>query len=191
MTTIKLPIKIVLTLAIIAISSMYATNFAYAQKSIYDYTVKTIDGKDFSMKELKGKKVMIVNVASKCGLTPQYKQLQELYTEYKDKGFEIIAFPANNFAGQEPGSNEDIKEFCSLNYDVEFPLMSKISVKGDDMAPIYKWLTTKDMNKVDNYNVSWNFQKFLINPDGSLFMVINPRELPNSKEVIDWLNNKK
>ena len=112
-------------------------SMAAQNKSFYDFTVKTIDGKEYPLSGLKGKKVLVVNVASKCGLTPQYAELQELYDQYKDQNFVIIGFPANNFMGQEPGTNEEIAKFCSVNYDVTFPIMAKISVKGKDMAPLY------------------------------------------------------
>ncbi|MGL4520566.1 MAG: glutathione peroxidase [Phocaeicola sp.] len=159
--------------------------------SIYDYTVTDIDGKPFSMESLRGKKLMIVNVASKCGLTSQYETLEEVYKAYKDQNFEIIAFPSNDFMGQEPGSNEDIKEFCSLNYGVSFRMMAKISVKGDEKAPIYRWLTTKELNGVDDYTVKWNFQKFLINSNGTLYDVLSPITSADSSEVIEWITGVK
>jgi glutathione peroxidase len=154
---------------------------------IYDFTVKTIDGEDFPLSNLKGKKVMFVNVASKCGLTPQYAQLQELYDRYKDKNFVIIGFPANNFGMQEPGSNEEIKEFCTANYGVTFPMMSKISVKGDDIAPLYQWLTTKEANGVADAEVTWNFQKFLIDEEGHWVKFFTPKKSPMSAEIIAWI----
>lgn len=155
--------------------------------SIYQYSVQDIDGNDFEMSELEGKKVLIVNTASKCGFTPQYEQLEEIYQKYKDDNFTIIGFPANNFMSQEPGSNEDIKEFCSLNYGVTFPMMSKISVKGDDMHPLYQYLTQKDQNGVLDNEVKWNFQKYLINEDGTLAHVFYSKTLPNDEEIIRWI----
>ena len=155
--------------------------------SIYDYSVETIDGLDLNMSTLKGKKVMIVNTASKCGFTPQYKELESLYKKYGGKNFVIIGFPANNFMGQEPGSNSEIKEFCTKNYGVSFPMMSKISVKGDDMAPIYKWLTSKEENGVKDSEVQWNFQKYLIDEKGNLVDVVPPKESPMSDRIIKWL----
>ncbi len=155
--------------------------------NLYDFKVEDIDGNEFDFAQLKDKKVMIVNVASKCGLTPQYKQLQELYEKYKDTGFVIVGFPANNFNNQEPGNNDEIKEFCTMEYDVTFPLMSKISVVGADKAPIYKWLTQKENNGVLDQEVTWNFQKFLINRQGNLESVIMPKILPTSDDVIAWL----
>ncbi len=158
--------------------------------SIYQYSVQDIDGNDFKMSELEGKKVMIVNTASKCGFTPQYEQLEEIYQKYKDDNFTIIGFPANNFMSQEPGSNEEIKEFCSLNYGVTFPMMSKISVKGDDMHPLYQYLTQKDQNGVLDNEVKWNFQKYLINEDGTLAHVFYSKTLPNEEEIIRWIEAK-
>lgn len=160
------------------------------QSDIYSFTVETIVGEQFPMSQLKGKKVMIVNVASKCGLTPQYKQLQELYDRYKDRNFVIIGFPANNFASQEPGTNEEIKEFCEMNYGVTFPMMAKISVKGDDIAPVYQWLTTKAENGVSDAEVTWNFQKFLIDEKGHWVKFIVPKESPVSDEIVNWIENK-
>jgi glutathione peroxidase len=155
--------------------------------SIYDFTVKTIDGANFSLAELKGKKVMIVNTASKCGNTPQYETLESVYKTYGGSKFVIIGFPANNFAFQEPGTNEEIKEFCTSKYAVTFPMMSKISVKGNDMAPLYKWLTSKSLNGVMDSEVKWNFQKYLIDEEGRLVMVIPPKESPDSERIIGWI----
>jgi len=157
------------------------------QKNLHDFTVIDIDGKKFDLSQFKGKKVMIVNVASKCGFTPQYELLQELYDEYKDTGFVIIGFPANNFKDQEPGSNKEIKEFCTLNYGVTFPMMEKISVAGNDQAPLYKWLTQKSENGKIDQEVTWNFQKFLIDKKGNLVDVVMPKESPKSKVILDWL----
>lgn len=159
-------------------------------KSFYDFTVKTIDGKPFKLSELKGKKVLVVNVASKCGLTPQYAELQELYDQYKDKNFVIIGFPANNFMGQEPGSNEEIARFCSLNYDVTFPMMAKISVKGDDIAPLYQWLTEKKMNGKQDAPVQWNFQKFMVDENGQWVGFVTPKQSPFSDTIVTWIEKK-
>ncbi|WP_369793899.1 glutathione peroxidase [Prevotella sp. 10(H)] len=156
-------------------------------KTLYDFKVKDIDGKEFDLSALKGKKVLIVNVASKCGLTPQYTKLQELYEKYKDKNFVVIGFPANNFNGQEPGTNEEIKTFCTLNYNVSFPMMSKIDVVGKNKAPIYKWLTEKSENKKMNAEVQWNFQKFMIDENGHLVDFASPREDPFSDKIIKWI----
>lgn len=132
---------------------------------------------------------MIVNTASECGLTPQYKQLQELYDTYGGQNFVIIGFPANNFAGQEPGSNESIASFCEANYGVTFPMMSKISVKGDDCHPLYTWLTSKALNGVEDSEVQWNFQKYLIDEQGHLAKVIAPRTLPTDAEIVNWITS--
>lgn len=160
---------------------------ASPNKTFYNFTVKDITGADYNLAQLKGKKVMVVNTASKCGLTPQYEQLQDLYERYSDKGFVIIGFPANNFLSQEPGSNEEILEFCTSRYSVTFPMMAKISVKGDDMHPLYQWLTQKSQNGLMDSEVKWNFQKYLIDGTGKLVKVIPPKEDPMSQEIIDWL----
>lgn len=159
----------------------------YAQKNFHDFTVTAIDGSSFPLTSLKGKKVMVVNVASKCGLTPQYEQLQELYDTYKDNNFVIIGFPANNFMEQEPGTNDEIVQFCKLNYGVTFPLMEKISVKGDDMAPIYRWLTMKSENGVLDAEVTWNFQKFLIDENGNWVKTFEPKTNPLDQAIVDWV----
>lgn len=159
-------------------------------KSFYDYTVKTIDGKDFNLSELKGKKVLVVNVASKCGFTPQYEKLQQLYDKYKDDNFVIIGFPANNFLGQEPGTNEEIARFCSLKYNVTFPMMAKISVKGKDMAPVYHWLTEKKLNGKKDASVKWNFQKFLIDENGNWVDSLSSVTSPLSETITSWIEEK-
>ncbi|WP_370640703.1 glutathione peroxidase [Flavobacterium sp. SM15] len=164
-------------------------NKVMTAQTIYQFKVKDIEGKEFDFASLKGKKIMIVNTASECGLTPQYEQLQHVYNEYKDKGFVIVGFPANNFGAQEPGSNKEIKAFCTKNYGVTFPMMEKISVKGDDMHPLYHFLTEKSKNGLEDSQVEWNFQKYLINEKGELENVINPRVLPNDKEIIDWIKS--
>jgi glutathione peroxidase len=160
---------------------------AQENKSFHDFTVSDIDGNEFALSSLKGKKVLVVNTASKCGLTPQYESLEKLYKEYKDQDFVIIGFPANNFMSQEPGTNEEIKSFCQLNYGVSFPMMSKISVKGKDQHPLYAWLTSKDENGVMDSNVKWNFQKYLINENGELVDVAFPKENPYSDKIIAFI----
>jgi glutathione peroxidase len=155
----------------------------------YKFKVKTLEGADFEFSTLKGKKVMIVNTASRCGFTPQYKDLEELYEKYSDELI-IIGFPANNFALQEPGSDAEIRKFCTENYGVTFPMMSKISVKGADMAPLYKWLTSKDRNGVMDSEVKWNFQKYLIDENGKLVDVVYSRDKPNSDKIIAWITSK-
>lgn len=173
--------------------------------SIYDIPVKTIDGKDTNLGEYKGKTLLIVNVASKCGLTPQYEGLQKLYSEYKDKGIEVLGFPANNYLGQEPGTEEEIKDFCSTNYNVTFPLFAKLSTKGDDQHPLYKYLTeTKpdtDVNdggleeKLKGFGsvrstpseVLWNFEKFLVSKDGEIVARFAPDVKPDDSRLVEKL----
>jgi len=159
----------------------------FGQSSIHDFKVQDIEGNEFDMSSLKGKKVLIVNTASKCGLTPQYEALQALFEKYGGDKFTIIGFPANNFLGQEPGSNEEIIEFCQKNYGVSFPMMSKISVKGSDMAPIYQWLTQKDKNGVIDSEVGWNFQKYMIDEQGHLVSFANPKTKPDDPKIVSWI----
>ena len=161
----------------------------YGQTSFYLLKAKTIDGKDFSFAELKGKKVLVVNTASKCGFTPQYEDLEKLYQKYKDKNFVIIGFPANNFGHQEPGSNSEIKEFCTKNYGVSFQMMEKISVKGDDMNDVYKWLTKKELNGKEDSSVKWNFQKYMIDEKGNLVDVVYSEKKPDCKEIVNWITD--
>jgi glutathione peroxidase len=156
--------------------------------TLYGFKVQDIDGKKFSLSSLKGKKVMIVNVASKCGNTPQYAKLQELYDKHK-KTLVILGFPANNFGAQEPGTNAEVKEFCTATYGVTFPMMSKISVKGSDIAPLYQWLTTQSGNGVADAPVTWNFQKFLIDEQGHYVKTIAPNVSPLSDEILSWIEN--
>ncbi len=156
-------------------------------ENIHQFKVKTLTDEDFDFSSLKGKKVMIVNTASECGLTPQYKDLQTIYDTYKDKNFVIVGFPANNFGSQEPGTNKEIAEFCQQNYGVSFPMMAKISVKGDDMHPIYQFLTKKSKNGLEDSEVAWNFQKYLLNEKGELVMVISPKTLPTDEVITNWI----
>jgi glutathione peroxidase len=158
--------------------------------SIHQFTTNDLSGKDFDLGTLKGKKAMIVNTASKCGLTPQYKQLQAIYETYGSDGFVIVGFPANNFMAQEPGSDAEIADFCEANYGVTFPMMSKIDVVGEEMHPIYKFLTQKEKNGLMDSKVTWNFQKYLLNEEGILEKVIDPRTSPDDPEVIDWITGK-
>ena len=168
-------------------SLLVISSVAFSQPSFYDFKVKDIDGKEFDLSSLKGKKVLVVNTASKCGNTPQYETLESLYKEYQNKNFVIIGFPANNFGAQEPGTNGEIAEFCTKNYGVTFPMMSKISVKGDDMAPLYKWLTSKSLNGVKDSEVTWNFQKYMIDENGHLVDVVAPRTKPNDEKILSWI----
>ena len=175
---------------LMVITMVCAISLEAQKKSFYDFNVTTIDGKEFPLSSLKGKKVLVVNVASKCGLTPQYAKLQELYDKYKDKNFVIIGFPANNFMGQEPGSNEEIAQFCSLKYDVTFPMMAKISVKGKNMAPLYQWLTEKKLNGKEDAPVQWNFQKFMIDENGNWVGFVAPKESPLSEKIVTWIEQE-
>lgn len=154
------------------------------QKTVYDFTVKDIDGKDVSLSQYKGKVLLIVNVASLCGNTPQYKDIEALYQKYKHKGLVVMGFPANNFMGQEPGTNAEIKEFCTKEYAVTFPMFSKISVKGKDIAPLYSFLTKKAENGVVDADVKWNFQKFLVDRNGNVLESISNRTSVNEPSVI-------
>jgi glutathione peroxidase len=154
-------------------------------KSFYDFTLTSLDGKEeISFDRYKGKKVLLVNVASKCGLTPQYKDLQELHDKYGDK-LVILGFPANNFMGQEPGKNEDIAEFCQKNYGVSFQMFSKISVKGSDQHPLYQWLTKKELNGWNEQQPDWNFAKYLVNEKGELVKFFPARTLPLSNDILE------
>lgn len=155
--------------------------------SIHQFKVTDIEGNTFDFATLKGKKILVVNTASKCGLTPQYKDLQALYEKYGDEKFTIVGFPANNFMSQEPGNDEEIAAFCEKNYGVTFPMMSKISVKGDDMHPIYQFLTQEAKNGFADSEVEWNFQKYLINEDGQLQKVVGPRIQPTDEAIVNWI----
>jgi glutathione peroxidase len=154
--------------------------------SIHSFKVKSIEGKTIDFSSFKGKKILVVNTASKCGYTPQYDALQKVYNEYKDK-LVIVGFPANNFGGQEPGSDSEIQDFCKANYGVSFPMASKISVKGSDMAPIYKWLTSKTENGVLDAEVGWNFGKFLLDENGKLLQYFPSKVKPDSDEILKFV----
>jgi glutathione peroxidase len=155
----------------------------FAASSIYTFTLPSIDGKPMPLADFKGKVVLMVNVASQCGYTPQYTALEALYEKYKDQGFVIVGFPANNFGAQEPGTNEEIKTFCSRKYSVTFPLYSKVSVKGDDQTALYKYLT-KDANPAVAGKIKWNFTKFLVDRSGNVVQRFEPAVTPDSKEVV-------
>jgi glutathione peroxidase len=155
--------------------------------SIHQFKVTDIDGKEFDFATLKGKKILIVNTASKCGFTPQYEQLEALFKEYGGDKFTIIGFPANNFLWQEPGSNEEIRSFCTLKYGVTFPMMAKISVRGNNQHPLYAWLTQKQQNGVMDSKVKWNFQKYLIDEEGNLVDVVYSAEKPASEKILKWI----
>ena len=156
--------------------------------SIHSFTAHTLEGKTVRFSDFAGKKILIVNTASKCGLTPQYKQLQELHAQYKDKGLVIIGFPCNDFAQQEPGGKEEIQSFCERNYGVEFLMMEKVHVKGKDMHPLYRWLTSRALNGVMNSKVKWNFQKYLIDEKGYLVDAVSPARKPNCRKILRWIN---
>lgn len=158
----------------------------YRKMNIYSFEIKDISGKSFDWETAKGKKIMVVNVASKCGLTPQYVQLEELYQNFQNQGFTILGFPANNFGAQEPGTNDEIATFCEANYGVSFPMMAKISVLGDDQHPLYKWLTEETSE-----SVSWNFQKFLVDENGDVVESIPPAVLPNDDAILSWIASKR
>ncbi len=155
-------------------------------KNIYQFKVKSLDGNTIDFASFEGKKIMIVNTASECGYTPQYKELEELYEKYKDK-LVIVGFPANNFGEQEPGTNSEIKTFCTKNYGVTFPMAEKISVKGDDTAPIYQWLTHKDKNGVLDAEVKWNFNKFLLDEHGHMIAYFPSKITPMSEDITSKL----
>lgn len=164
-----------------------ATVTTMKKETIYQFKVTDLSGKLFDFATLKGKKIMIVNTASKCGLTPQYKDLEAIYKKYKDKDFVIVGFPANNFGQQEPGTNAEIQTFCERNYGVSFPMMEKISVKGNDMHPVYQFLTQKSRNGLKDSQVEWNFQKYLINKSGELEAVISPQTAPTDLTIVNWI----
>lgn len=158
-----------------------------SKETIYSYKVNDLSGNEFDFASLKGKKILIVNTASKCGLTPQYKDLEAIYEKYKSDNFVIVGFPANNFAAQEPGTSKEISEFCQKNYGVTFPMMEKVSVKGGDMCAVYQFLTQKSKNGLQDSEVEWNFQKYLINEKGELEKVILPQVLPTDATIVDWI----
>jgi glutathione peroxidase len=174
----------------LALSMILITTMAIGQNSFYDFTVEDIEGNKFNFADLKGKKVLVVNTASKCGLTPQYELLQKLYDTYGGDDFVIIGFPANNFSEQEPGSNEDIAVFCQKNYGVTFPMMSKISVKGADKHPVYQWLTQKSKNGVLDSEVGWNFQKYMIDEKGKLVDMAEPKVKPDDEKIVSWVKKQ-
>jgi len=158
-------------------------------ESIYQFKVTDLYGNNFDFSTLKGKKIMIVNTASECGYTPQYENLEELYEAFKDDNFTIVGFPANNFGNQEPGTNAQIAEFCKRNYGVTFPMMSKISVKGDDMHEVYRFLTQKSRNGFEDSEVHWNFQKYLLDDNGNVVRVVGTKTLPTDESIINWIKS--
>lgn len=177
----------VLSLTLALILSQFGVAQTNKKMNLHQFTVETLEGENFDLASLKGKKVLVVNTASKCGLTPQYKDLQSLYDMYNKENFVVIGFPANNFMGQEPGSNQEIASFCERNYGVNFPMMAKISVKGDDMHEVYQFLTQKAKNGLSDSEVQWNFQKYLVNENGELEKVISPQTSPLDSEIVNWI----
>ena len=169
-------------------SCMNSYNYA-DNLSFYDINVKTIDGEDFDLSTFKGKKLLVVNVASKCGLTPQYIQLEELYKEYKNQNFTVLAFPSSDFANQEYTDSQKISSFCQKNYGVTFPIFEKVSVKGKSKHSIYQWLTEKNNNGKKNVPVLWNFQKFIIDENGQWVDYFLPTTSPKSKKIVKWINS--
>jgi glutathione peroxidase len=176
--------KYFLSIAIIACLSAFTLKTG--NPSIHSFKVKSIDGGTIDFAKFKGKKILVVNTASKCGYTPQYEALQKVADQYKDK-LVIVGFPANNFGAQEPGTDGEIVEFCKKNYGVTFPLASKISVKGDDTAPIYKWLTNKAENGVLDATIAWNFNKFLLDENGKMIAYFPSKVTPDSEEITKYL----
>lgn len=169
-------------LSILLMATLLTTN----AQSIHSFTVKSIDGKNLNLASFKGKKILIVNTASKCGYTPQYEGLEKVYEQYKDK-LVILGFPCNQFGGQEPGSNEEIVAFCKKNYGVSFPLADKIDVKGDHIAPIYQWLTMKSKNGILDASIGWNFNKFLIDENGKMMAYFPSNIKPDSEDILKYL----
>jgi len=159
------------------------------KEDIYQFKMTDLYGKDFDFSSLKGKKIMVVNTASKCGFTPQYKDLEKLYKTYKDKDFIIVGFPANNFGKQEPGTDTEIAEFCKQNFGVSFPMMTKTSVKGSDMNPVYKFLTQASKNGFKDSEVAWNFQKYLIDEKGHVVKMYRSKVLPTDEAIVKWIEN--
>jgi len=165
------------------IFALLGTSLMAADKTVYDFTLNSIDGQTTPLSKFKGKVVLLVNVASRCGFTPQYSALESIYEKYKDRGFVIVGIPANNFGAQEPGSNQEIKTFCSAKYNVTFPMMAKVSVKGSDITPLYQFLTDKNSNPQTGGEIGWNFTKFLIGPDGRVLARFDSKVVPDSPEV--------
>lgn len=184
----KLTFTLLLPVLILTSIAMKSDN---PVKTLHEFKAKTLDGVEFDFSTLKGKKVLIVNTASECGYTPQYEGLQELYDKYKSTGkFEIIGFPCNQFGGQEPGSAADIKVFCTKNYGVTFQMMEKVDVKGEHQCPVYNWLTHKAENGVEDSEVTWNFNKYLIDENGKYVKHLSSKVVPMDKQITDWIEGK-
>ncbi len=176
--------KTLIALALTAITMAFTTS---GNRSLHDFTVASLEGGEFNFSSLKGKKVLIVNTASECGYTPQYKDLEALYQKYNTKNFTVIGFPCNDFGGQEPGSSKDIKTFCTKNYGVTFPMMEKISIAT---SPVYQWLTSKAQNGVLDATVKWNFNKFLIDENGKVVKHLGSSVKPMDAEITNWIEGK-
>lgn len=169
--------KLFMLMAVLGMSVMAA------EKTVYDFTLNSIDGQPMPLSSFRGKVVLLVNVASRCGYTPQYTALESIYEKYKDRGFVIVGFPANNFGAQEPGTNQEIKTFCAAKYHVTFPMMAKVSVKGSDITPLYQFLTDKTEHPDTGGEIGWNFTKFLIGPDGKVIARFDSAVEPDSPQV--------
>ncbi len=183
-------LKIVFITGVVAIAGICAVichhdPVSAASPSVFDFKMKDIDGKEVKLKKYKGDVLLVVNTASKCGYTPQYEGLQATYEKYRDKGFYVLGFPANNFGGQEPGTEKEIKEFCESKYKVTFPMFAKISVKGEDQDPLYSYLTSKEINPEFGGDITWNFNKFLIDRKGKIVARFSSKDKPDSEVVTE------
>ena len=181
--------KNIAKLLLMALFSIFSKGAAQGPSSIYDLEYTSIEGETVSLKSFEGKYILFVNVASECGFTSQYEDLETLAEQYKEQLI-VIGFPCNQFGGQEPGTSKEIQTFCKTSYGADFPLSEKIEVKGDNQHPIYKWLTDKTLNEQSSSSVKWNFQKYLINRAGELEKIINPGTAPDAPEIIDWINKE-
>ena len=188
MSTIIFTVLFALLNIVIASDNSSKKNMGDKMESVYEFTIKDIKGNDLSLSKYKGKVLLIVNVASKCGYTRQYSGLQNIYEKYKDKGFEILAFPCNDFGGQEPGSNEEIAEFCSVNFNVTFPIFDKVKVLGDDKSPLFKFLT--DSIQSNSGDINWNFEKFLISKNGNIVNRFKSSVEPESEKLISQIEEE-
>ena len=185
--------KIIILTSIIVISILlysFITKKGKPTSSIHQFKAKSIDGELIDFSTFKGKKILIVNTASECGFTPQFKQLETIFEKYKDKNFTIIGFPCNQFGSQDPGNNSEIKTFCTRNYGVTFLMMEKVDVKGDSICEIYKWLTHKELNGVESSSVKWNFQKYMVDENGFLVNHVSSIKKPDSSTIINWIEGK-
>ena len=185
-----IPLLLIALFSVNKIQNANNESLKIKKMSIHEFKVENINGEEFDFSSLKGKKIMVVNTASKCGLTPQYEKLEALYQKYKNENFIIIGFPSNDFMGQEPGSNEEIIAFCKKNYGVSFPMMSKVKVKGNDKCDLYSFLTSKSQNGLEDNKVQWNFQKYLLDENGFLIKVLSPRTLPDDPQISSWIEGK-